>query len=100
MTKNAVLNLICRKRSVNVAIEEDAGITDNEEAVLKTLVAEVFEKVKETVDSMPAERREVYVLSREEGLPNKEIAARLKISLKTVEYHIGRALSDIKKNLI
>ena len=46
---------------------------------------------------MPASRREVFEMSRFEGLPNKEIAARLDIPLRTVEDHIYKTLLELRK---
>ena len=44
------------------------------------------------MDSLPERCREVFFLSRFQGLKNREIAERLHISLHTVERHIQRAL--------
>lgn len=53
--------------------------------------------VLEAIDAMPAQRREVFRLSRLKGLSNKEIAEALNLSVRTVEHHISFALSDIRK---
>jgi RNA polymerase sigma-70 factor (ECF subfamily) len=45
------------------------------------------------------ERRRVFLLSRTTGLKNREIAERLNISVKTVEKHIGAALSQLRLRL-
>ncbi|MBW3469571.1 RNA polymerase sigma-70 factor [Arthrospiribacter ruber] len=60
---------------------------------------ELHQQISELVDMLPCHCREVYKLSREEGLSNKEIAERLDISLKTVEYHMGKALRFLKDSL-
>lgn len=52
-----------------------------------------------TIDRMPAQRKTIFNLSRKEKLTNTEIAARLKISKRTVETHISAALSDLRKVL-
>jgi len=44
------------------------------------------------IASLPTRCREVFVLRRVEGLPQREIAARMGISENTVEKHIGKAL--------
>lgn len=45
---------------------------------------------------MPARRKEIYILSRERGLSNAEIAKKLDISKKTVENHLNLALKEIR----
>ena len=49
------------------------------------------------VKKMPEQRRKIYELSREEGLPNEEIAKRLNISKKTVENQLSLALKELKQ---
>ena len=51
------------------------------------------------VDRLPCKCQEVYRLSREKGLSNKEIASTLLVSEKTVEYHLAKALSYLKERL-
>ena len=56
------------------------------------LYQELEREIQRIVDSLPKRCREVFVLSRFQGLKNREIAERLHISLNTVERHIQRAL--------
>jgi RNA polymerase sigma-70 factor, ECF subfamily len=48
--------------------------------------------ILDTLETMPERCREVFILSRYEGLKNQEIASKLDISLKAVEGNITRAL--------
>ena len=48
------------------------------------------------VDQLPPKRKQVFVLSRLENLSHKEISSRLKISTKTVEVQLTKALSFIR----
>ena len=51
------------------------------------------------VDTLPCQCKNVFKMSREQGLTNKEIASSLLISERAVEYHISRALTTLKANL-
>jgi RNA polymerase sigma-70 factor, ECF subfamily len=55
--------------------------------------------IAEAVDSLPARCRDIFLLSREEGLTYKAIAEKLGISVKTVEVQMGIALKRIKSHL-
>jgi RNA polymerase sigma-70 factor (ECF subfamily) len=58
------------------------------------------EKVSEVVRTkLPTKCREVFVLSRMEGMPNAEISERLGISRKTVENQMTRALKILRRHL-
>ena len=51
------------------------------------------------VERMPAQRKKIYRMSREQGLSNEKIARELNISKRTVENHLTQALADIRKIL-
>lgn len=51
------------------------------------------------IDSFPERRRQIFKLSREQGLTNREIAGQLGISVKTVENQINSALKVLKNRL-
>lgn len=51
------------------------------------------------IDQLPEKTKEVFLLSRHEQLSNKEIAGKLDISVKAVEYHITLALKYLKKKM-
>ena len=99
MTKNAVLNVLSRQRTVHDALEAYVDVADRDDVVANAIASDTRDTVDRTVEDMPDERKIVFMMSRIEGMANKEIAGELGISLKTVEYHINRALKDIKKNL-
>lgn len=60
---------------------------------------ELEEKLFRLIDDLPPRRKEVFTLSRFEGLRYKEIAGRLNISLKTVEGQMSQALKFLEENL-
>jgi RNA polymerase sigma-70 factor (ECF subfamily) len=56
-------------------------------------------RVTELIGKLPKRQKEIFVLSRTEGLSHKEIAGKLKITTKTVEYHISLAIKYLKQNI-
>ena len=60
---------------------------------------ELYALIRAAVLDLPARCREVFTLSRDESLTNKEIADRLGISVKTVEAQITTALKRIRNFL-
>jgi len=53
--------------------------------------------IEMTVTQMPAQRRRIYILSRDKGISNEDIATQLNISKKTVENQLSLALNEIRK---
>jgi RNA polymerase sigma-70 factor (ECF subfamily) len=60
---------------------------------------ELKEKIQAAITTLPARCREVFELSRFEGLKYREIAEVLGISPKTVEVQMGKALKTLRKEL-
>lgn len=54
---------------------------------------------RDIIDSLPERRRQIFKLSREQGLTNKEIAAQMQISVKTVENQMNSALKELREKL-
>ena len=69
---------------------------DTEEKVNFHEAQALFEK---GLTGMPGKAREVFRLSRVENLSNQEVAARLNISVKTVEYHITNACKHLRLSM-
>lgn len=55
--------------------------------------------VHEVIEQMPRKRREVYQMSREEGLSSDQISEALGISKRTAEKHLQLALSQLRTRL-
>lgn len=53
----------------------------------------------EAIEQLPPQQKEVYRLSKIEGLSRDEIAAQMKISPLTVKTHMGKALQSIREHL-
>jgi RNA polymerase sigma-70 factor (ECF subfamily) len=70
--------------------EDPSGILQGEE---------LAERISRSLEELPERTREIFQLNRLEGLKYKDIAERLSISVKTVEAHMGKALSALRTSL-
>lgn len=62
-------------------------------------MAEIETIIEETLAELPKQTRLVFNMSRKEFLMNNEIAEKLEISVKGVEFHITKALKVLKTSL-
>jgi RNA polymerase sigma-70 factor, ECF subfamily len=63
------------------------------------LEVDLIQRIEKSIDSLPPKRREIFRLSREQGMKYKEIAETLDISVKTVEAQMGLALKHLREEL-
>lgn len=67
------------------------------EGLESSLVEHAEEKLQQLIKEIPERRREIFLLSRFEGLSYKQIAERLNISENTVDSQIRNALNFLRK---
>jgi RNA polymerase sigma-70 factor, ECF subfamily len=70
--------------------QPDEDLTDREE---------MFNRIHQAVDKLPGKWREAFILSKYEKLKYYEIAEKMKISDKTVEKYISKALWFLRSEL-
>ena len=61
--------------------------------------AEMKEIIRSTFNELPEQTRLIFRKSRYENKTNREIAEELNINIKTVEYHISKALKLLRSRL-
>lgn len=60
---------------------------------------EIQEIVRKSLDKLPKQTREIFLLSRKYNLSHKEIAARIGLSTKSIEFHISKTLKVLRVDL-
>ncbi|MDO5969398.1 RNA polymerase sigma-70 factor [Flavivirga aquimarina] len=82
----------------------DAFFNELKEQVLRERITEDSEvlekritKLKNTIEKLPEQCKEILYLNKFEGLKYKEISEQLDISIKTVESHMYTAYKKIRK---
>ncbi len=58
---------------------------------------ELFQRVEKVIHDLPPQCQRVFLMSRFENRKNQEIADELGLALKTVEAHMARALSQLRR---
>lgn len=60
---------------------------------------ELKQIIDRAIESLPGKVRETFILNRFEALSYQQIADQENISVKTVEYRMGKALTHLRKSL-
>lgn len=99
--RNRSLNYLRDQKRVPSGAEEDLPmLTTRFNATGEALEAEELRaRINRAIDTLPERCRLVFVLSRFEGLKQREIAEQLKISTKTVENQMSRAYRFLREVL-
>jgi RNA polymerase sigma-70 factor (ECF subfamily) len=87
--------LVERKYSQYILQSSDESYSIENDFVLKNLK----EYVATSIEHLPIQQREIILL-KSKGYDNEEIAKQLKLSKRTVETHINRALKFLRNHLI
>jgi RNA polymerase sigma-70 factor (ECF subfamily) len=96
--KNTCLNYLQKRRLETVSLEEAITAAAEQEEDNGTNQRRL-KAVMAQIDQLPEICREIFMMSRIEGLSHKEIAEILEIAPKTVENQIGIALKKIREGV-
>ena len=102
--KNKALNYLAHLQ-VRLRAEEEINSHSQRELDLRistpdTIIdSEIQHIVQKALKRMPNQSRQIFILSRYQNTPNKKIAEQLGISVKSVEFHITKALKILRTEL-
>lgn len=91
-----VMNHVRRARIVSIravaALEELGAAAPDPSPERQVVDRDELQRLAEFIAALPDKPREIVILRRIQGLSQRDTAARLGISEKTVEKHMGRAI--------
>lgn len=109
VVKNKCLDYLQRERTWDHVAENllsnkewdlQMRITSLENSVPETLLSkEVQELIDKALAKLPEKTRHIFLLSRYEGKSYQAIAEETGLSVKSVEFHISKALTSLRKEL-
>jgi len=101
ISRNRVLNFIrdnAQKQLLNDLVLAEA-IDSGDDTFEKVSAGELESILQQAISSLSDRQKEIFDLSRNQGLSQQEIAHKLSISASTVNEHITNALKIIQKHL-
>jgi len=104
---NHCINHVTRNKQANILNQSD--LPDNigdlihplspDYPVANLIARELEEKLRQSVQALPDQCREIFILSRMDELSHEEIAKKKNISINTVKVQIYRALLKLREDL-
>lgn len=97
---NEFINQYKKNRSTMILEQKyfeglERAVTLQEDSPVEKVVARITKEIQ----NLPPKCKEVFLLSRKEGLTNLEISEHLDVSIKTVEAQLTKAFGVLRKNM-
>jgi RNA polymerase sigma-70 factor (ECF subfamily) len=89
---NGISAQLTREREIRISTLESLDPQD-------IFSAEIHRILHQTLEELPQKTKLIFMMSRFEGLSQKEIAQQFGISVKGVDYQVSKALSTLRKAL-
>ncbi|GAA5023112.1 RNA polymerase sigma-70 factor [Marivirga lumbricoides] len=98
--KNRILHFYREKykQSAHYEASSEGTLEFNSDTEQGIIQRDLLEKIDLLTQKLPSRSRDIFELSRKKFLSNKEIAEKLNISEKTVQYHIHISLKYLRAN--
>lgn len=93
---HSVLNQL-RRRQHHLRYQAHSAAAPQEHTANEVEFTELETMYRTALDQLPPKRREIFVLSRQQGLSYPEIAQQLNLSVKTVEAQMSHALKFMRE---
>jgi RNA polymerase sigma-70 factor (ECF subfamily) len=97
LTTNYIKSKITRRRYQEYLILNELRQAESTDETVN--FADLSKAIEEVMKKLPEKTCEVFTLSRFENQPVKDIARRLNLSEKAVEYHITKSLKVLQEQL-
>lgn len=98
IAKNLTLNKLReRKKQLTVSLDHVTNPSNCTEETI--LFRELEQELLKAIETLPPKRKQVFKLSRFDGLSNKEISEQMKISVNTVEGQMRKAIKHLNNHL-
>ena len=100
IARNNALNFLKHKQVQDKYLNEMPDWGSHYSSEEDYIAKELGLLVEDIVNKMPEQRKQIYLLSRNEGLNNGEIAERLNTTKRNVESQLSLALKEIRKAIL
>ena len=97
--KNRCINYINKNYPVNESIENSMYVSSGDSPSDGLEASELQKVIKDAEARLPKQTALIFALSRHTELTYPQISKELNISVKTVEYHISKALKSMREFL-
>lgn len=99
MARQVMIDVL-RKEATRFKYEDESAETPFTDSLIDAIESkDLLQIMEQDIQNMPKMRRLVFELSRKQGLSHKEIANLFSITPKAVEYHISKALLQLRQYL-
>lgn len=95
--KKVRANIVRSNHRESVILEEKENSQNSAEDYI--IFSELEQNAIAGIDNLPENRKQIFMLSKQNGMTNDEIAEQLHISKRTVENQLYRATKAIKKHI-
>jgi len=98
--RNRSLNFIRKEFGRPIMVQPDEVLCSRSILADEQMIYEHFyQKVQGSIEALPPKCKKIFLMSRYEGKSLREIARSQKISIRTVETHISKALKLMREAL-